>query len=400
MKIVKLVLSIYILLGIIFIPFPFNLFPYQSVITEFVFGGVTDFIAELLGISFSLNDFSSDSKRLFILTGVLLVFSLLISTLIFQFKTPSEKLNKYYWYFQKIAIIYIACIMLKYGFDKVFKCQFYLPEPNILHSKVGSLDKDILYWSTMGCSKGYSIFMGLTEIIPGILLLFSQTRKLGLIITIGVLINVIAVNFSFDISVKLFSSFLMLISLYLISPFLPALWKLLTNQNVSSLEKQDPIFHSAKKNEWKKILKVLVIVVVIIESLYPYIKSGNFNDDKFPRPFLHGAYEIQYSLIEGDTISKCENKIKMIFVHRDNYLIFQDENDNMYDYKLAVDQLKNEFTLTDYELNNEKYSYSFNENSGILKIKSILPETNEIIYFKKFNQKMTLLQPLFHLTVD
>jgi hypothetical protein len=33
--------------------------------------------------------------------------------------------------FKCISIYYIAAVLLKYGFDKVFKRQFYLPEPNI-----------------------------------------------------------------------------------------------------------------------------------------------------------------------------------------------------------------------------------------------------------------------------
>jgi hypothetical protein len=93
-----------------------------------------------------------------------------------------------------------------------------LPEPNLLFTPLGQLDKDILYWSTMGSSYGYNLFLGCTELLTGVLLFFRKTRAIGALAAVFICANIVAVNFSFDISVKLLSSFLLLLSLFIAIP--------------------------------------------------------------------------------------------------------------------------------------------------------------------------------------
>ncbi|MEY3198941.1 MAG: hypothetical protein RJA13_899 [Bacteroidota bacterium] len=165
----ELTVSIFVLLGILFIPFTFLFGEIQAEITRFVFGEFINFVSEQLGKEVVLLDFSSDSFGLYLLMPILFMGSLLLTTSFDLVRISNLNKVKTIYFIRSIATYYLAWILLKYGFDKVFKCQFYLPEPNILFTRVGDLDKDILFWSTMGSSHSYSIFMGLLEIIPGIL---------------------------------------------------------------------------------------------------------------------------------------------------------------------------------------------------------------------------------------
>lgn len=65
----------------------------------------------------------------------------------------------------------------------------------------------------MGSSRAYTIFAGVFEIIPGFLLLFRKTKLIGALMAIIVMLNVVLLNFCYDIPVKLFSSFLLLIAI-------------------------------------------------------------------------------------------------------------------------------------------------------------------------------------------
>jgi hypothetical protein len=103
---------------------------------------------------------------------------------------------------------YLALILFIYGFSKVFKAQFYLPEPNLLFTTLGNLDKDILFWSTIGSSRSYSIFLGIIEIIPAMLLLFRKTSFIGSLIATGVLLHVVAINLLFYFCENLFTFFI------------------------------------------------------------------------------------------------------------------------------------------------------------------------------------------------
>lgn len=393
--------SIFVLLGILFIPFTFLFGEIQLEITRFVFGEFINFVSAQLGKAVVLQDYSSDTFGLYLLMPVLFIVSLLLTTLFDLVRISNLNKEKTICFIRSVATYYLAWILLKYGFDKVFKCQFYLPEPNILFTRVGDLDKDILFWSTLGSSHSYSIFMGLLEIIPGILMLFRKTRNLGVLIAIGVFIQVVVINYSFDISVKLFSSFLLLIALFLFFPISVTFWQLLSNQadKINPSVVQNNFFSLPFK--FIRIFKLVFVVFIILETLLPYYIAQNFNDDNFKRPILHGAYKMAYSLIGKDRIPESDNPIKYIFIHRDGYLIFQNKEQQMQDYKLEVNPKEQRLTIVDYSNKKTFFNYRYSKKSKQLELELLPKSTKSIHYFKSIDwRKMPLLQKQFHWTVD
>ncbi len=379
-------------MGILFVPFSFQFYTLQVDLTEFLFGNLTTWTANQLGFSWELNDFSSDSVRGVLLYAWLLIISLPITFLLkkkgYEF---SEKLNQ----IARIVITYyLSWVLIKYGFDKLFKAQFYSPEPNILYSKVGDLDRDMLFWTSMGSSYIYSIITGVFEITPAILLLFKKTRNLGILIAIGVFVNVFALNIGFDISVKFFVCFLLLMSGYLAYPFASNLWLFLSNQPIQNISTSKQRIENFKTKNW---LKAFLIVGICFESLYPFIKSGNFNDDIAPRPIYHGAYQVESVIIATDTLSPHSADLKRVFIHRDNYLIFQDTNDQFEDFYFELNATHSKIQVIDYNQKIQNFDISYNPNTRILCLKNGQQQIKcKALHWKK----MALLQPLFHWTVD
>ena len=374
-----------------------NLFPFHSQINSFVFGSILKQIAFSINTEIVLFDFSSDSKGLYFLLSFLAILSVILTPFLLRFFSQNQ-LEKFKTYIVLIATYYFAVILMKYGFDKVFKAQFYLPEPNILYTPFGNLDKDILFWSTMGTSYSYNLFMGFMEIIPAILILFNRTRQIGLLISLGVLINVFAINLSFDISVKLLSGFLLLINFFLLIPTFKVVWNVLVLKKQSGLIESTGLINSKST---KIILKAILICILILESLFPYLNSGNFNDDFAKRPFLHGAYQVQEFTKNGKKLDCYSTPLKRIFIHRDGYLIFQNQQDEMTDYKLDINQIKNSFILTDYELNKTNMNYTYLKKDGLLMLSTKINKIEIIIKTKTINwQKLPALQKQFHWTVD
>lgn len=393
------VLLFFTLLGVFFLPFSFRYLHVQSVVTKFLFEDLILFIAAHLENVYVANPaVSSDSTTLYLLFGILFFAALILvsagSFLVF-WKIHQSLIVKI---IQLILTYYLAIILLKYGFDKIFKAQFYLPEPNTLYTPLGMLDKDILYWSTMGSSYSYNVFMGAMEVIPALMLLYHKTRTLGLFILLGVLINIVGVNFSFDISVKLFSSFLLLINLLLLVPSFKSLVQFFVLNKATllpSLAGKELI----SSNRIRLFFKSIIIIFFFTESLLPYIQSGQYNDDNAPKNYLHGAYQIAASEIDT-TQEVSENLgIKRIFIHRHNYLIFQYEDDEMEDFSLEINPSQKQFILTSYDGEIITLEYSYLEDSKSLELRS--KELGWTIYFKAVDwRELPLLQPLFHWTVD
>ena len=70
----------------------------------------------------------------------------------------------------------------------------------------------------MGASESYTMFVGFAEMISGILLFPRKTSTLGALMSIGVLSNVVALNFSYDVPVKLYSSHLLAMAIFVLLP--------------------------------------------------------------------------------------------------------------------------------------------------------------------------------------
>jgi hypothetical protein len=223
------------------------------------------------------------------------------------------------------AAWFLALQLFEYGFDKVFKHQFYLPEPNTLYTPLGQLPPDLAYWSVMGASHAYSVFAGLLEVLPGLLLLWGRTRLVGGILAVAVLANVLALNIGFDISVKLWSGFLLLLAGLVAAPGLRTAYYALVRERYRPAR---PVRPAGWRGRWVGALRGVGLGILLLETAGPFVAEGNFNDDHALRPPLHGAYAIT-------TLRLAAAPPQRLFVHRQGYLIIQTADGQFTDYQLT-----------------------------------------------------------------
>jgi len=257
-------------------------------------------VAQGMGTPYTLEYFASDSVLLYIhVLFFAAVFTLMGLVLFFFQKSPIKLPGPWLQFWLRY---YLAWQLLYYGWNKVFKWQFYLPEPNLLYRTLGSMDPDILYWSVMGLSRPYNLFLGSLEVLAALMLFFRKTAFLGALLSVGILLNIVAINFTFDISVKVYSSLLLVILLYLSGPELARLWS-----------KKWSFSELTPARYWPTWVQTLVICLLLFDSLQPYLFTGNFNDDQAERPAWHGAYALEQNTREWTRF----------YVHREGYLILE-----------------------------------------------------------------------------
>jgi uncharacterized membrane protein YphA (DoxX/SURF4 family) len=119
----------------------------------------------------------------------------------------------------------LASILLAYGISKVFDLQFSPPDVRVLNERYGDSSPMELLWTFVGFSVPYTIFSGVVEVIPGVLLLFRRTAVLGALMAVAVMLNVALLNFCYDVPVKLYSSLYVLMALFLLLPDVPSLFQ-------------------------------------------------------------------------------------------------------------------------------------------------------------------------------
>lgn len=383
-------------LGIVFIPFPLNLFSYQEKITGFLFGGLITFLKPLFFEPTGYNEISSDSTSLYTLVFILIGISLLLSVAVFFLRKYYDSSKVIIKVVTLIIPYYLSLHLLKYGFDKISMGQFYAPETNILYTPLGYLDKDILFWSTMGISPIFNIFLGLSQGLAGILLLFKKTRFFGFIVAAVILVNIVAINFGFDISVKLFSLFLLFLALIGLGSYASVIKDVFIRISAFSITNTS----LKKRNRFSyHFLKSLIVLLIFSEIFYQNFESIFYKDDKIEASDLNGAYSVQELIING--IPSDNTEIERVFIHRDGYLIFQDTNDRMSDYKLEMHELNNQMVLTDYDLKKIiiEYQYSLRDSSLFLDFSKDDQRYNLTAKMLDF-KSLPIFNDDFHWTVD
>lgn len=185
--------------------------------------------------------------------------------------------------------LFLGVVLLGYGFSKIFTEQ--MPEPRLpqLYGPLGQLTPMRLAWLYIGYSKPYEIFLGLGEALGATLLLFRRTTELGAVLLVVVLANVVMVNFCYDIPVKLYSSFYLLLSFYLGWPALKRLiLETLFHRNLGRIETEAPT-----PFKWRMAWALVALILVCFYGLYPALRGKSWPGDLSGKhPLYFGGYNV------------------------------------------------------------------------------------------------------------
>ena len=397
---------IFSLLFIITLPFPYKIIPDIGSITSGVFERLAKWTGEyIFGLQYDFTTaIISDSTGMYLHVFNVLILSLVSGLIWGFFITGNTDKPKMKYRFSVVISYYLALQLLIYGLDKVFKHQFFFPETNTMYTSLGFLSKDILYWSTLGTSYSYNVFLGLLEVFPAVLLLFRKTRMFGALIAFGVLLHVVVVNFSFDINVKVYATFLLFCSLIILSPYLKTLYAFLIKNEYKPNDVYNPEYKTLKEIRIYSLTKPLVIGLILFESLFIYFKIGNFNDDLAKRDEFNGAYIIQSYKINNKAVLFDVNKAnfpRRVFFHRKGYLIFQNWTDEMNDYKLQIIPEQKLFVLTSFQGDKRMIHYQWNSNKQGLLLKEIYQKDTIQMEIEKIKiDSLPIMDNSFHWTID
>ena len=153
--------------------------------------------------------------------------------------------------------------MISYGTVKVIKTQFPDLSYTVLTQTFGEVSPMRLLWTFMGASKLYNFYAGAGEILGGLLLLFPRTAMAGALVSAAVLSNIVALNFSYDVPVKLFSIHLLAMAIFLLLPDIKRLMNMfLLNRRVEPAESK-PLF-SGRPMKYTALAFRIVISILIL----------------------------------------------------------------------------------------------------------------------------------------
>ena len=147
----------------------------------------------------------------------IIILSLLIAILWNVFdKKEKESKSLSYWLHNLIRYNLIM-VAFSYGIIKLFGLQMSFPNLSQLATPLGEFLPMRFSWMFIGYSQPYEFFSGVMEVIVGLMLLYRRTIPLGLIVGLGVFINVFVMNMCYDIPVKLYAMQIVICCLFLLA---------------------------------------------------------------------------------------------------------------------------------------------------------------------------------------
>ncbi len=210
------------------------------------------------------------------------------------------------FYWLRVLLRYRLALAITFiGLVKIIPIQ--LPEPTIseLHTEYGDFLLWKLYYLTNGiATAGYLPVIGALEIVGGLFLLNRRTAIIGSGLFIAVLLNVVIVNYVYEIGEQVYSSFLLLLAVVIFSYDWPRFYQLLIKKAATIPDGFWPVYGRSVAGI-RPYLQALFLLLIAVFSVQAYLSQKN-SDYPFPdEKGLEGAagvYDVKDFVWKGDTI--------------------------------------------------------------------------------------------------
>jgi hypothetical protein len=231
----------------------------------------------------------------------------LVGTIIWQIadKKTTKEYNRLYYFLRVFIRVRLALAVVTTGIIKLLPLQ--LPKPSLsdYHTEYGDfLSWKIYYLSTSVTFAGYVPAIGLLELLSGILLLFRKTAAIGSGLLIAVLSNVVISNFVFDIGEQVYSSFLLLLAVFIFSYDFPRFYSLLFLRVKTA---PDPYWanSSNERATVKRVLRAAFVAIFIFFGIGAYRSYSASQLPYSPEAGIKGTrgfYDVPTFVYNKDTL--------------------------------------------------------------------------------------------------
>jgi hypothetical protein len=299
-----------------------------------------------------------------------------------------------YW-----VIVYIryalGFTMMSYGFYKIIKTQFPFPFYKLTETYGESSPMGLL-WNFMGYSTAFNMFTGLAEATAGFLLFFRKTTTFGALMSITVLSNIVAMNFCFDVPVKLYSVHLLLMAVFIAVPDATRLINFFFRNKAVPALNMRPKF----TQRWMKItllsVKLLLIVLVTYATLdQVWSEYKTYGDKAIQKAPLFGIYNVESFVRNHDTLPRLAtdtSQWKTVNISFEQYVVIKMMNDSSKGFSINTDTLKKTVQLFSYSDTTHKSTLSyFYPDAGHLVLHGKLRDDSVYITMQKVDLNRLML---------
>jgi uncharacterized membrane protein YphA (DoxX/SURF4 family) len=260
-------------------------------------------------------------------------------------KTNYEQLYQWLRLFVRMTL---AVAMISYGANKLFRMQFAPPPLYRFVDYYGNSSPMGLLWTFMGMSRAYSLFAGIAEMAGGLLLIVPQFTTLGSLVTLGVMSNVLMLNFCYDVPRKIYATHLVLMSLFLLLPDVRRLLNFFILDRKTEPVAVVPLLKDKQLNQWALYLQFGIGVAALVVCLNQAHRDAVKFATHLP-PSIRGIWSVDEFTFGGTVrpalVTDPDRWLRVIFDDPD-ILYVQGMDSRIGSFPLRIDQARRTFTVT------------------------------------------------------
>ena len=310
----------------------------------------------------SLGDSGGDSTFDYLLYLFVIVLSAVV-TIIWSFTgRKTANYNKLFYWLLVMLRYFVAFTMIFFGSAKVFRIQFPAPTIGRLMERVGDMSPMGLAWTYMSYSHWFNYFTGCTELLCAGLLFFRRTTRLGAAIGIVLLVNIVAINFCFDVCVKISSTTLLVMCLFILIPdYTRFISFFLRNSEVLPSDLSLYSFTAKWKNTTLMVVKYVLIVFTLYwnyDLMLDQIAIYGYGGNDAKKPPLYGLYQVETFVKNRDTLKPLTTdtiRWNKFWISRPGTAAVKLMNDSVAGFIFKPDTLKHTVTATTYTDTTHKF---------------------------------------------
>ena len=258
-------------------------------------------------------------------------------------------------WFRIAARLALAASMIEYGMTKVIPTQFPQPPLIALVTPAGEMTLSALLWTTIGAAPAYQIATGCVEVLAGVLLLLPWTVPLGALLALVSLLQVLLLNLSFDIGVKLVTTHLIVLALILLAPFARELVTVLIGR--ASVESgfgriRVPAAPAIrlKPDSTAVLLPIALGVYLLATQTWINWNFWQVAGGGRPKSVLYGIWNVERLSVDGQArpaeLNDYDRRWRRVIFDAPDVAVFQRTDDSFARFGVSIDEGTGTFALT------------------------------------------------------
>ncbi|MGH9238704.1 MAG: hypothetical protein ACRD3G_11760 [Vicinamibacterales bacterium] len=234
--------------------------------------------------------------------------------------------------------VLLAASMIEYGMTKVIPTQFPEPPLTALVTPAGEMTRSALLWTTIGSAPVYQIATGCVEVLAGVLLLLPWTVPLGALLALVSLLQVLLLNLTFDIGVKLVTAQLIGLAVILLVPAI----RLKTDTTLEVRLKADTTIG--------RLLPLALGVYLLATQAWINWSFWQAGGGGRPKSVLYGIWDVGRLTVDGQArpaeSNDYDRRWRRVIFDSPDLVVFQRTDDSFARYGVSIDEGTGTLALT------------------------------------------------------